>query len=189
MTSSAPIGVLDSGVGGLSLLPALRTQLPQENLHYVADSGHAPYGDRCASWITERSARIIQFLERQGCKAVVIACNTITAVAVSALRQRFEIPIIAIEPAIKPAVAMSRSRVIAVLATTRTLTARACDNCVSAMAMTAAYCSFPAPVWLTMSKMATCTHPVCGPACATCWQCPSNRAQTHWCWAAPITRS
>ena len=121
MTSSAPIGVLDSGVGGLSLLPALRTQLPQENLHYVADSGHAPYGDRCASWINERSARIIQFLERQGCKAVVIACNTITAVAVTALRQRFQTPIIAIEPAIKPAVAMSRSRVIAVLATTSTL--------------------------------------------------------------------
>ena len=121
MTPTAPIGVLDSGLGGLSLLPALRAELPQESLCYVADSGNAPYGDRSASWITERSARIIQFLEGQGCKAVVIACNTITAVAVVQLRRRFDIPIIAIEPAIKPAVAMSRSGVIAVLATTRTL--------------------------------------------------------------------
>lgn len=121
MIATAPIGVLDSGLGGLSLLPALHAELPQESLCYVADSGNAPYGDRCASWITERSAQIIRFLERQGCKAVVIACNTITAIAVERLRRRFDIPIIAIEPAIKPAVALSRSGVVAVLATTRTL--------------------------------------------------------------------
>jgi glutamate racemase len=118
---SQPIGVLDSGVGGLSLLRAIQAELPQENLLYVADSAHAPYGDKSTAWISERSAQIISFLVEQQCKAVVIACNTITAVAVSELRDQFAIPIIAIEPAIKPAAAMTQSGVIAVMATTRTL--------------------------------------------------------------------
>ncbi|WP_218575922.1 MULTISPECIES: glutamate racemase [Pseudomonas] len=116
-----PIGVLDSGVGGLSLLRAIQAELPQENLLYVADSLHAPYGDKSPAWISARSAQIISFLVGQQCKAVVIACNTITAVAVSELRDSFAIPIIAIEPAIKPAAIMTRSGVIAVMATTRTL--------------------------------------------------------------------
>lgn len=116
-----PIGVLDSGVGGLSLLRAIQAELPQENLLYVADSAHAPYGDKSPAWISARSAQIISFLVGQQCKAVVIACNTITAVAVSELRDSFAIPIIAIEPAIKPAAVMTQSGVIAVMATTRTL--------------------------------------------------------------------
>lgn len=116
-----PIGVLDSGVGGLSLLRAIQAELPQENLLYVADSAHAPYGDKSPAWISARSAQIISFLIEQRCKAVVIACNTITAVAVSELRDSFALPIIAIEPAIKPAAAMTQSGVIAVMATTRTL--------------------------------------------------------------------
>lgn len=116
-----PIGVLDSGVGGLSLLRAIQAELPQENLLYVADSLHAPYGDKSPAWISARSAQIISFLVGQQCKAVVIACNTITAVAVSELRDSFAVPIIAIEPAIKPAAIMTRSGVIAVMATTRTL--------------------------------------------------------------------
>lgn len=121
MNPAAPVGVLDSGLGGLSLLRVIRAQLPHEALIYVADSGYAPYGDRDTPWITARAAQIIQFLVQQGCKAVVIACNTITAVAVAALRPSFAIPIIAIEPAIKPAAASSRSGAIAVMATTRTL--------------------------------------------------------------------
>ena len=121
MDAYSPVGVLDSGVGGLSLLRAIRAELPHEDLLYVADSAHAPYGDMSTVWITGRSAHIIEFLVEQGCKAVVIACNTITAVAAGALRNVFEIPIIAIEPAIKPAVALTRSGVVAVMATTRTL--------------------------------------------------------------------
>ncbi|MDO8696159.1 MAG: glutamate racemase [Pseudomonas sp.] len=121
MDQSKPIGVLDSGVGGLSLFRTIREQLPNEALIYVADSGYAPYGDKCEAWIAERSAQVIAFLVGQGCKAVVIACNTITTVAVNRLRETFDIPIIAIEPAIKPAVAMTKSGVIAVMATTRTL--------------------------------------------------------------------
>ena len=116
-----PIGVLDSGVGGLSLLRAIQAELPQENLLYVADSLHAPYGDKSPAWISARPAQIISFLVGQQCKAVVIACNTITAVAVSELRDSFAVPIIAIEPAIKPAAIMTRSGIIAVMATTRTL--------------------------------------------------------------------
>ena len=116
-----PIGILDSGVGGLSLLRAIQAELPRENLLYVADSGYAPYGDKTPAWISARSAQVVSYLVEQQCKAVVIACNTITAVAVSELRDSFTIPIIAIEPAIKPAVAMTQSGVIAVMATTRTL--------------------------------------------------------------------
>jgi glutamate racemase len=121
VSASRPVGVLDSGVGGLSLLRDIRRELPHEDLLYVADSAYAPYGDRSTAWIARRSARIIEFLVEQDCKAVVIACNTITAVAVGALRKAFDIPIIAIEPAIKPAVALTRSGVIAVMATSRTL--------------------------------------------------------------------
>lgn len=121
MASDLPIGVFDSGVGGLSILKEIRAQLPYESLHYVADSAFAPYGDKPTEFITARSSAIIDFLLLQGAKAIVIACNTVTGVAVDALRQRYGVPIVATEPAVKPAVAMSRSGVVGVLATTRTL--------------------------------------------------------------------
>ena len=117
----SPIGVFDSGVGGLSILKAIRTRLPKESLLYIADSANAPYGDREPAFILERAFRLTEFLIAARAKAVVIACNTATVVAAQALREAFDIPIIAVEPAIKPAVAISRSAVVAVLATTRTL--------------------------------------------------------------------
>ncbi len=119
--AQAPIGVFDSGVGGLSIWRALRQSLPNEHLLYLADSHYAPYGDRSPEWIVERSLQMIQLLVDQGCKAVVIACNTATLVAAPALRAKLSIPIIAIEPAIKPAAALSRSRSVALMATSRTL--------------------------------------------------------------------
>lgn len=119
--ADAPIGIFDSGVGGLSVWRAIRQALPGEDLLYLADSGHAPYGDRPAQWIQERTALLTRFLLDQGCKAVVIACNTATMVAAAFLRARFPIPIIAIEPAIKPAALISRSRSIALMATSRTV--------------------------------------------------------------------
>jgi glutamate racemase len=116
-----PVGVFDSGVGGLSVLREIRRELPDESVVYVADSGFAPYGDREADFIEQRSDAIMRFLVGQGAKAVVVACNTATGVAVEALRQRFPLPIVAIEPAIKPAAVATRSGVVGVLATTATL--------------------------------------------------------------------
>src|SRR5208282_4837955 len=90
-------------------------------LIYVADSGHVPYGDKTASYIEHRSLSIARFLIEQGAEAIVIACNTATAAAPTSLRSQFSIPIVAMEPAVKPAVAATRSGVIGVLATVGTL--------------------------------------------------------------------
>ncbi len=116
-----PIGVFDSGVGGLSVLREIRRALPHEDVLYVADSGYAPYGDREAEFIERRSDAIVRFLLGERARAVVVACNTATGVAVDALRSRFSVPIVAIEPAIKPAAATTTSGVVGVLATTATL--------------------------------------------------------------------
>jgi glutamate racemase len=121
MSDLRPIGVFDSGVGGLSVLQAIRRELPAEDLLYVADSGFAPYGDRDREFIEGRAVRIVEFLRRNHAKAIVVACNTATGVAVETLRARHTIPIVAIEPAVKPAAAQSRRGIVGVLATTRTL--------------------------------------------------------------------
>jgi len=113
--------VFDSGVGGLSVLREIRRELPAEDLIYVADSGYAPYGDRPEDYVRGRALAIMEFLRAQDVKAVVVACNTATGIAVDALRARYTQPIVAIEPAVKPAAAQTRSRVVGVLATTQTL--------------------------------------------------------------------
>jgi glutamate racemase len=115
------IGVFDSGVGGLSVLRAIRAALPHEHLVYVADSGHAPYGDQTEGYITQRTLVVGQWLAEQGVKAITIACNTATVVAAKALREQTHLPVVAIEPAIKPAVALTRSGVVGVLATRQTV--------------------------------------------------------------------
>ncbi|MCD8514587.1 MAG: glutamate racemase [Burkholderiaceae bacterium] len=121
-SASAPIGVFDSGVGGLSVLHQIHALLPHESLIYVADSGHAPYGDKSADFIEARAVRLIEHLQAQGAKAIVVACNTVTGLCIGALRQRFaDLPIVAIEPAVKPAVLATRSGVVGVLATRQTV--------------------------------------------------------------------
>ena len=122
MVTNAPIGVFDSGVGGLSVLGEIRQQLPHESLLYVADSGFVPYGERTPEFIRERCAQICQFLLAQGAKALVVACNTATAAAVAALRETYpQVPIVGMEPAVKPAAQATRSGKVGVLATTGTL--------------------------------------------------------------------
>ncbi|MEY5099995.1 MAG: hypothetical protein RJA36_2714 [Pseudomonadota bacterium] len=117
-----PIGVFDSGVGGLSVLREIRRALPNESLCYVADSGHAPYGEKSAGHIEARSRHIIRFLLEQGAKAVVVACNTVTGLMIQHLRAAFPgLPIVAIEPAVKPAALATRSGVVGVLATRQTV--------------------------------------------------------------------
>jgi glutamate racemase len=115
------IGVFDSGVGGLSVLRAIRSALPNEDLVYVADSGHAPYGDQTESHITQRTLTVGHWLADQGVKAITIACNTATVVAAHALREQTHLPVVAIEPAIKPAALLTRSGVLGVLATRQTV--------------------------------------------------------------------
>jgi glutamate racemase len=121
VSTSRPVGIFDSGIGGLSVLREIRRELPFEGLVYVADSGHAPYGDRDPAFIRNRAVTIAVFLEGQGAKAIVVACNTATGVAVEALRARFTLPIVAIEPAVKPAASRTRSGIVGVMATTQTL--------------------------------------------------------------------
>jgi glutamate racemase len=118
---ASAIGVFDSGVGGLSVLRHIRAQLPSLPLLYVADSGHVPYGDKTQDYIRERSLVLTEFLVRHGAAAVVIACNTATAAAAAHLRARLDLPIIAMEPAVKPAVGATRTGVVGVLATVGTL--------------------------------------------------------------------
>ena len=115
------IGVFDSGVGGLSVLRAIRAALPHEHLVYVADSGHAPYGDQSEAHITQRTLTVGNWLAEQGVKGITIACNTATVVAAKTLREQTHLPVVAIEPAIKPAVAITRSGVVGVLATRQTV--------------------------------------------------------------------
>jgi glutamate racemase len=119
-----PIGVFDSGVGGLSTLKEIRRILPNEDLLYFADSKHAPYGDKPAEEVRRRADAVVGFLARHGAKAIVIACNTATAVAVEHLRAAHTVPIVAMEPAVKPAVALTRTGKVGVLATTLTLDSR-----------------------------------------------------------------
>ena len=119
------MGVFDSGIGGLSVLKALRDELPHEDFVYVADSGYAPYGERDESFVVARSRAITRHLlhgNARPIKALVIACNTATAAAIHLLRQEHpSLPIIGVEPALKPAVAASQTGCIGVLATRGTL--------------------------------------------------------------------
>lgn len=119
--SDRPIGIFDSGVGGLSILQAIQEHLPNENLLYFADSYYAPYGQLDEKILKERCLFIADFFIKKNAKAMVIACNTATVLMAEWLREEYDIPIIAIEPAVKPAVAISKNKTIGVFATQHTL--------------------------------------------------------------------
>jgi glutamate racemase len=121
LNQSSFIGVFDSGLGGLSVLREIRARLPAEDLVYVADSAHVPYGGHDEAFIRHRSIAIADYLAGAGAKMVVVACNTATAAAVPALRERLSIPVVGMEPAVKPAAAATRSGIVGVLATVGTL--------------------------------------------------------------------
>lgn len=118
----APVGIFDSGVGGLSVLRHIQAQLPHEHLLYLADTGFAPYGDKPEAIVVERVLAIGEFLLAQGAKALVVACNTATVAAVRELRAMYPgLPIVGVEPGLKPAASLTRSGKVGVLATERTL--------------------------------------------------------------------
>ena len=117
MNQKHPIGVFDSGVGGLSVLRHLQAQLPAEQFIYLADQGHVPYGSRSAQEIIQFSQGITQFFLQLKAKAIVIACNTASAAALSLLREQFDLPFVGMEPAVKPAAQQTQSGKVGILAT------------------------------------------------------------------------
>ena len=116
-----PVGLFDSGIGGLTAAYAIIQQLPQEQLFYFGDTAHLPYGPQPAEAICAYSAGITQFLLQQGCKAIVVACNTATAASLNYLRERWpDVPFIGMEPAVRPGARATRSGQVGVLATAGT---------------------------------------------------------------------
>jgi glutamate racemase len=122
LSSNSPIGVFDSGLGGLSVLRHIRALLPHEDLLYFADSGFAPYGGRPEHEIVERTLAVADFFMQRGAKAIVVACNTATTTAIKALRAQYPaLPLVGVEPGLKPAAALTKTGIVGVLATERTL--------------------------------------------------------------------
>lgn len=119
--SNQPIGIFDSGIGGTSIWKELKSLLPNENTIYLADSKHAPYGEKKRKKILELSIKNTELLLEKNCKLIVVACNTATTNAISYLRAQYKVPFIGIEPAIKPAALQSKTKVVGVLATKGTL--------------------------------------------------------------------
>jgi glutamate racemase len=119
---AAPIGVYDSGVGGLSVLRALQARLPAESFYYVADSVHCPYGDRESAEIQELALGVGRHLSDVGCKLIVVACNTISSTALTVMRDHLDgLPIVGMVPAVKPAIETTHTGVVGVLATQATV--------------------------------------------------------------------
>jgi glutamate racemase len=119
-----PIGIFDSGVGGLSVFREIHRCLPDESIVYFADSANCPYGSKDRDTALKLSGNRIEFLLEQGCKLIVVACNTVTAVAIDEFRKRYSVPFIGMEPALKPAVAQTTTGKIGVLATENTFNGR-----------------------------------------------------------------
>jgi glutamate racemase len=120
--SKQPIGIFDSGVGGTSIWKEIHALLPNENTIYLADSKHAPYGNKSSEKILKLSIKNTELLLEKGCKLIVVACNTATTNAIKILRETYIIPFIGIEPAIKPAALQTKTKAVGILATKGTLT-------------------------------------------------------------------
>jgi glutamate racemase len=187
----APIGVFDSGVGGLSVLRHIRAQLPHEDLMYFADSGHAPYGDKTEQYVVERALAVTDFLLSHGAKALVVACNTATVAAIKAVRTHPELPVVGVEPGLKPAAAATRNGKVGVLATARTLKG---DKFLQlreqiSAATQAEFLLQPAVGLVNeIEKGDLQRRPL--PRCwSATWRRCWTKAPTRWCSAAPTTLS
>jgi glutamate racemase len=145
VSGDAPIGVFDSGLGGLSVAREVRERLPGEDLIYYADSAYCPYGTRNPDEILARSVAITRELMDRGVKLLVLACNTACAVAITDLREQFDLPIVGLEPAVKPAARLTTTRRIAVLATPRTIASERLANLIRNHAGSVLVRTVPAP--------------------------------------------
>lgn len=122
--TDSPIGVFDSGLGGLSVLKAITALLPREHYLYLADAAHLPYGDKSTAYVAERAMTCTRFLVERGAKALVVACNTATAAAVQQIRAWTDLPVIGMEPALKPAARLTHSGVVGVMVTSGTMSSQ-----------------------------------------------------------------
>ncbi len=162
-TPPPTLGVFDSGLGGLTVLQALRARMPDVALHYVADTAHAPYGERSSDYIRERSLRVAEHLRAAGARMVVVACNTATAHAVNAMRERWpDWPVVGIEPGVKPAVAATRNRRIGVMATSATIASRRYEALVAAHAGDVSLVSQPCPGLVSLIEQGDLDNPELG---------------------------
>lgn len=118
------IGVFDSGIGGLTVLNRIRQLIPEQSVLYVADQAYSPYGDQTEAMVLQRSHRITDWLSGQGCQLIVVACNTATAIAIDDLRRQHPLPIVGVEPGVKPAALKTQTRKIGILATENTVASR-----------------------------------------------------------------
>ncbi|MFN6960773.1 MAG: glutamate racemase [Rhodocyclaceae bacterium] len=144
------IGVFDSGFGGLSVLDAIARHLPHADLLYFADTAHVPYGDKPEGFITGRVLAIGEHLARQGCSPIVVACNTATTTAIKALRNHLPgIPIVGVEPGVKPAAQTTRTKRIAVLATEATAKSKRLAQLIATHAAGVDVEVVPCPGWAT----------------------------------------
>jgi glutamate racemase len=123
-----PIGIFDSGIGGTSIWREINKMLPNEATIYLADSKNAPYGEKSKEQILQLSTKNVEFLLKKGCKLIVVACNTATTNAIKELRAAYSVPMIGIEPAIKPAALNSKTKTVGVLATKGTLSSDLFNN-------------------------------------------------------------
>mgnify|MGYP000785298825 CR=1 FL=1 len=121
MDKNAPIGIFDSGVGGLTVAREVMRQLPDERIVYFGDTARLPYGTKSQDTVIRFSEQIMRFLRSKGVKAIVIACNTATAVCAESLRAELSMPVVGIEPAVLPGARTTRTGIIGVMATTKTL--------------------------------------------------------------------
>jgi glutamate racemase len=148
--STAPIGIFDSGLGGLSVLREVRNLLPTEDLIYVADSAYCPYGNRSPEEILSRGLAITGELVARGAKMIIVACNTASSVAIDELRAGCAVPIVGLEPAVKPAARRSRNGRVAVLATPRTVSGQRLADLIERHANGADVQLVPAPGWVEL---------------------------------------
>ena len=133
MSRDAPIGVFDSGVGGLTVARAIRDSLPHESIIYIGDTAHSPYGTKSIAEVREYSLDVLDSLVSQGVKMLVIACNTASAAMLRDARERYDIPVVeVIQPAVRAAVAATRNHRVGVIGTTATITSRAYEDAFAA---------------------------------------------------------
>ncbi len=144
------IGILDSGNGGLSVLNEVCKLLPQESILYVGDTAWCPYGEKSYAQILERVDKLIHFLIRQGATLIVIACNSATIACITQLRERFTIPIVGMEPGIKPAVQQSQTKRIGIFATKASLTGEKFHKLISTHASKATVYTQACPKFVTL---------------------------------------
>lgn len=131
--SDAPIGIFDSGVGGLSVARSIRDQLPRESLLYVGDTAHAPYGSKSLAQVREYALTVLDGLVARGVKMLVIACNTASAAMLRDARERYQIPVIeVIQPAVRSAVSTTRNNRVGVIATEATIRSKAYNDAFAA---------------------------------------------------------